>query len=184
MQITRDNSLLLVIDIQSRLAPHIAGNEPLARRTETLLAAAKLFGVPKLLTEHCPDRIGRVIEPLRSQFADDEIFEKTAFGATGHPEFIGRVQRNGRRLIVMTGMEAHVCVLQTALGLRARGFDVCIVADAVGSRAGRLVDREHALQRMAQAGCLLAGTETVLYEWIATAADPRFREALALVKAL
>jgi len=184
MQITRDNSLLLVVDIQNKLAPHIAGNETLTRRTEALLAGAKLLGVPKLLTEHCPSQIGRVIEPLRAQFGADEIFEKTAFGATGHPEFIARVQRSGRRMIVMTGMEAHVCVLQTALGLRANGFAVCIVADAVGSRTGRLVDREHALQRMAQAGCLLAGTETVLYEWTAAATDPRFREVLALVKSL
>jgi nicotinamidase-related amidase len=184
MQITRDNSLLLVVDIQSKLAPHIVGNETLTRRTETLLAAARLFGVPKLLTEHCPNQIGRAIEPLRSQFGADEIFEKTAFGATGHPEFIDRVRRTGRRLIVMTGMEAHVCVLQTALGLRAHGLDVCVVADAVGSRTGRLVDREHALQRMAQAGCLLAGTETVVYEWTAAATDPRFREVLSLVKAL
>jgi nicotinamidase-related amidase len=184
MQITRDNSLLLIVDIQSKLAPHIAGNETLTRRTEALLAAAKLFGVPKLLTEHCPGQIGRAIEPLRRQFGADEIFEKTAFGATGHPEFIARVQRAGRRTIVITGMEAHVCVLQTALGLRAHGYDVCIVADAAGSRSGRLVDREHALQRMAQAGCLLAGTETVLYEWTADASDPRLREVLALVKSL
>ncbi|GAB4466048.1 MAG: isochorismatase family protein [Burkholderiaceae bacterium] len=184
MQITRDNALLLVVDIQSRLAPHVVGNETLTRRTEALLAAARLFGVPKLLTEHCPGQIGRVIEPLRSQFGADEIFEKTAFGATGHPEFVERVRRTGRRLVVMSGMEAHVCVLQTALGLRANGFDVCIVADAVGSRTGRLVDREYALQRMAQAGCLLAGTETVLYEWTAVATDARFREVLALVKSL
>lgn len=184
MQITRDNSLLLVVDIQSKLAPHIADHETVIRRTDTLLAAAALFGVPKLLTEHCPNQIGPVIEPLRAQFAADEIFVKTSFGATGHPEFIARVQRTGRRTIVMTGMEAHVCVLQTALGLRAIGLDVCIVTDAVGSRGVRRDDRDFALQRMAQAGCLLAGTETVLYEWTGDATDPRFREVLKFVKAM
>lgn len=184
MQITRDNSALLVVDIQSRLAPHIADHETLIRRTDALLAAARLFGVPKLLTEHCPNQIGPVIEPVRVQFTADEIFVKTSFGATGHPEFVERVRRTGRRTIVMTGMEAHVCVLQTALGLRAGGFDVCIVTDAVGSRGVRRDDREYALQRMAQTGCLLAGTETVLYEWTGDAADPRFREVLKLVKAL
>lgn len=184
MQITRDNSLLLVVDIQSKLAPHIADHETVIRRTDTLLAAAALFGVPKLLTEHCPNQIGPVIEPLRAQFAADEIFVKTSFGATGHPEFIARVQRTGRRTIVTTGMEAHVCVLQTALGLRAIGLDVCIVTDAVGSRGVRRDDRDFALQRMAQAGCLLAGTETVLYEWTGDATDPRFREVLKFVKAM
>jgi len=184
MQITRDNSLLLVVDIQSKLAPHIADHETVIRRTDTLLAAAKLFVVPKLVTEHCPQQIGPVIEPLRAQFAADEIFVKTSFGATGHPGFIARVQATGRRTIVMAGMEAHVCVLQTALGLRAIGLNVCIVTDAVGSRGARRDDREHALQRMAQAGCLLAGTETVLYEWTGDATDPRFREVLKLVKAM
>lgn len=184
MQITRDRSALIVVDIQSKLAPHIADHETVIRRTDALLAAAKLFGVPKLLTEHCPHQIGPVIEPLRAQFAADEIFVKTSFGATGHPEFIARVQRTGRRTIVMTGMEAHVCVLQTALGLRAIGLDVCIVTDAVGSRGVRRDDRDFALQRMAQAGCLLAGTETVLYEWTGDATDPRFREVLKFVKAM
>jgi nicotinamidase-related amidase len=184
MQITRDRSALLVVDIQSKLAPHIADHETLIRRTDALLAAAALFGVPKLATEHCPNQIGPVIEPLRAQFAADEIFMKTSFGATGHPDFIARVQRTGRRTIVMTGMEAHVCVLQTALGLRAIGLDVCIVTDAVGSRGARRDDREFALRRLERAGCLLAGTETVLYEWTGDATDARFREVLKLVKAL
>lgn len=184
MQITRDRSTLLVVDIQSKLAPHIADHETVIRRTDALLAAARLFDVPRLLTEHCPQQIGPVIEPLRAQFAADEIFVKTSFGATGHPEFIARVQRMGRRTIVMTGMEAHVCVLQTALGLRAIGLDVCIVADAVGSRGVRRDDRDYALRRLQQAGCTLASAETVLYEWTGDATDARFREVLKLVKAM
>ncbi len=184
MRATRDNSLLLVVDIQVKLAPHIAGHQQLIRRTEALLGAAALFGVPKLVTEHCPAQIGAVIEPMRSRFAAGEIFEKTCFGAADHPEFVDRARQTGRSRIVVTGMEAHVCVMQTALGLRGRGFDVLVVADAVGSREARQFDRELALRRMAQAGCLLAGTETVLFEWAGSAIDPRFRAILAMVKGL
>ena len=184
MRIDRDQSLLLVIDIQSKLAPHIDGHEDLIRRTGVLLDAAVLFGVPKLLTEHCPDRIGPAIEPMRSRFAAGEIFGKTCFGAADHPEFVERVRARGRRQVIVTGMEAHVCVMQAALGLRALGFEVIVVADAVGSRAVRRYDRDLALQRMAQAGCLLAGTETVLYEWTGSAVEPRFREVLRMVKSL
>lgn len=184
MQLDRDDSALLVIDIQSKLAPHIAGHEDLIRHTNALLSAAELFSIPRLVTEHCPGQIGPVIEPMRSHFAPDEIFEKTAFGATGHPEFIERIQRVQRRRIVMTGMEAHVCVLQTALGLQQEGFHVFVVADAVGSRAPRALDRELALRRMAQAGCLLTTTETVLFEWTQHGTDMRFRDVLALVKSL
>jgi nicotinamidase-related amidase len=180
----RDNSLLLVIDIQSKLAPHVAGHEQLIRRTEALLGAAALFGVPKLLTEHCPAQIGAVIEPMRGRFAAGEIFEKTCFGAADHPEFVELARRGGRASIVVTGMEAHVCVMQTALGLRDQGFEVVVVADAVGSREVRRLDRELALRRMEQAGCVLAGTETVLFEWAGSGIDRHFRAILAAVKGL
>lgn len=184
MRIKRDESALLVIDIQQRLAPHIAGHEDLIRRTTALMQAAALFGIPRLVTEHCPAQIGMVIEPLRSQFAADEIFEKTAFGATDHPAFAERVQRTNRRQIVITGMEAHVCVLQTALGLQQQGFHVFIVADAVGSRAARQLDRELALRRMEQTGCMLVTAETVLFEWTELGTDACFRDVLAMVKSL
>ncbi len=184
MRLRREDSVLLVIDIQQRLAPHIAGHEDLIRRTTALMQAAALFGIPRLVTEHCPAQIGAVIEPLRSQFAPDEIFEKTAFGAADHPAFVDRVQRTQRRRIVMTGMEAHVCVLQTALGLQQEGFHVFIVADAIGSRQARQVDRELALRRMEQAGCIPVTTETVLFEWTEQGTDARFRDVLALVKSL
>lgn len=184
MRIDRDHSLLLVIDIQDRLAPHIDGHEELIRRTHALLDAAELFGVPRLLTEHCPGQIGPVIEPVRSRFAAGEIFGKTCFGAADHPEFVELVRARGRRQVIVTGMEAHVCVMQAALGLRSHGLEVIVVADAVGSRAARRHDRDLALQRMAQAGCLLAGTETVLFEWTRSGVDPGFRDVLRMVKAL
>ena len=184
MRATRENSLLLVVDIQSRLAPHIAGHEALIRRTEALLAASALFAIPKLVTEHCPSQIGPVIEALRRRFAQSEIFEKTCFGAADHPQFVELVRRTQRRQIVVAGMEAHVCVMQTALGLREHGFDVILAADAVGSRQPAQADREFALQRMAQGGCRLAGTETLLFEWAGSGTDPQFRDVLAIVKHL
>jgi len=184
MRIDRDDSVLLVIDIQRKLAPHIAGHEDLIRRTAALLQASDMFAIPRLVTEHCPNQIGVVIEPMRSRFAPDEIVEKTAFGAADDPAFIDRVQRTGRRRIVITGMEAHVCVLQTALGLQQQGFHVFVVADAVGSRAARQLDLKFSLRRMEQAGCVMVTTETVLFEWTQQGADPHFRDVLALIKAL
>jgi nicotinamidase-related amidase len=184
MRAERDTSLLLVIDIQSRLAPHVAGHRQLIHRTDALLAAADLLRIPKLLTEHCPAQIGPVIEPMRSRFAGGEVFEKTCFGAADHPEFVDRIRRTGRTKIVVTGMEAHVCVMQTVLGLRGHGFEVVVVADAVGSREARQLDRELALRRMEAGGCVLAGTETVLFEWTGSGTDPHFRAILSIVKAL
>jgi nicotinamidase-related amidase len=184
VRLDRDDSVLLVIDIQHKLAPHIAGHADIIRRTEALMTAARLFDVPHLLTEHCPNQIGAVIEPLRSEFAADEIFEKTAFSATDHSEFVERMQRTQRRQVVITGMEAHVCVLQAALGLQQQGFHVFVAVDAIGSRGVRKLDCELALRRMEQAGCVLTTTETVLFEWTQHGTDARFRDVLALVKAL
>jgi nicotinamidase-related amidase len=184
MRVNREDSLLLVVDIQSRLAPHIAGHEALLRRTQALLDAAAMFAIPKLVTEHCPDQIGPVIESLRHRFATAEIFEKTCFGAADHPQFVELVRRAQRRQIVLTGMEAHVCVMQSALGLREHGFEVIVAADAVGSRQPAQRDREFALQRMVQSGCRLAGTETLLFEWAGSGTDLQFRNLLAIVKDL
>jgi nicotinamidase-related amidase len=182
MRLAREDSLLLVIDIQRKLAPAIQHHERVTARTEALVTAADLFGVPKLITEHCPQQIGALVEPLRSRFRPGEIFEKTAFSATDHPEFLAMVRASGRRQVVMTGMETHVCVMQAALGLRGAGLDVWIVDDAVGSRAAAQRDRDLALARMANAGCVVAGTETVLFEWTRFATDQNFRSILALVK--
>ncbi|MGZ8254438.1 MAG: isochorismatase family protein [Burkholderiaceae bacterium] len=182
MRLDREDSLLLVIDIQRKLAPAIQDHERITARTDTLVSAAELFGIPKLITEHCPQQIGLLVEPLRSRFRVSEIFEKTAFSATDHPAFLDKVRASGRRRVVITGMETHVCVMQAALGLRAVGLDVWIVDDAVGSRQAAQRDRALALDRMSNAGCVVAGTETVLFEWTRYANDERFRSILALVK--
>jgi nicotinamidase-related amidase len=182
MRLAREDSLLLVIDIQRKLAPAIQDHERVTARTEALVTAAEFFGVPKLVTEHCPQQIGALVEPLRSRFRDDEIFQKTAFSATDHPEFLEKLRATRRRQVVMTGMETHVCVLQAALGLRGAGFDVWIVDDAVGSRPAAQRDRELSLARMRHAGCVVATAETVLFEWTRFATDERFRAVLAMVK--
>ncbi|HET7729763.1 MAG TPA: isochorismatase family protein [Usitatibacter sp.] len=182
-RLDRDRSQLLLVDIQERLAPHVEGHEALVARCDALLEAARMFGIPKTLTEHCPGDIGPAVARLRARFADGEIFAKTRFGATDHPHFASQFV-DGRSQVVVAGMEAHVCVMQTALGLAATGLQVFVVEDAVGSRAARAEDRRLALLRMREAGCTLLGTETVLFEWARAGDDPAFRDTLRLVKAL
>ena len=183
-RLARTASLLVVIDVQERLAPHVLGHEALIARTEALMSAAERFGIPRYATEHLPDRIGRTIPRLRDRFAPEAIFAKSCFGAPGHAEFNAMLATTGRRQAVLCGMEAHVCVMQTALGLAATGCDVFVVGDAVGSRPARQDDRRWALERMQRAGCIVAGAETVLFEWAERGDDPAFRDVLALVKAL
>jgi nicotinamidase-related amidase len=183
-RLDRDRSLLLVVDIQQRLVAHVQGHEAVIARSEALLAAARRLRVPCLLTEHCAADIGPVVPRLRERFDGGEIFAKTRFGATDHPEFESLLHAQGRTQLVVAGMEAHVCVLQTVLGLAARQYDVFVVGDAVGSRGARQTDRQFALDRMRTAGCTITGTETVLFEWTRAGDDAAFRDILALVKAL
>jgi nicotinamidase-related amidase len=183
-RLDRDCSLLLVIDIQAGLAPHVLHHEALVARTQALLAAARRFAMPCLVTEHCAAEIGPVIPQLRERCAPDEIFAKTRFGAAEHPAFVAQLRERGRRQVVVAGMEAHVCVLQTVLGLAAIGYDVYVVGDAVGSRGARAADRAFALERMRGAGATIVGAETALFEWTRAGDDAAFRDVLALVKAL
>ncbi len=183
-RLERDRSLLLAIDVQQRLAPHVLAHQALIARIEALTEAADRFGIPAFLTEHCPAQLGPVVAQLRNRFAADRIFEKTRFGAADHPAFDALLRATGRNQVVVAGMETHVCVMQTTLGLVAKGFELFVVGDAVGSRNARQADRQFALDRLRDAGCTLVGTETVLFEWTRAGDDAAFRDVLALVKAL
>lgn len=183
-RIARDRSVLLVVDIQARLAPHVLHHEALRARVRALIEAARRFAIPCLATEHCAEQIGPLVEDLRATLDPDEIFAKTRFGAADHPEFVAHLARTGRTQVIVAGMEAHVCVMQTSLGLVAAGYEVFAVADAIGARAARQADRRLALDRLRAAGCTLVGAETVLFEWTGAGDDAAFREILKLVKAL
>ncbi|MEP6657817.1 MAG: isochorismatase family protein [Betaproteobacteria bacterium] len=183
-RLARHGSLLLAVDIQERLAPHVEGSEALIERTRALMTAARRFGIACRLTEHCATQIGPVVAAVREGFTPDEIFNKTLFGATDHPAFVALLRATGAEHIVVAGMEAHVCVMQTVLGLLDEGFRVTAVADAIGARRARQADRQWALERMRAAGAILAGTETVLFEWTHSGNDPGFRAILQLVKNL
>jgi nicotinamidase-related amidase len=183
-RLERERSVLLVVDVQERLAPTIHDHAGLIARSEALIAAARRFGIPCVLTEHCADRIGPVIARLRERFAAGEIFAKTSFAATDHPAFEVMLRTHYRSQVVVAGIEAHVCVLQTVLGLIARGFEVHVAGDAVGSRATRQADRTFALERIASAGAVVAGTETILFEWSRAGDDAAFRDVLELIKRL
>jgi nicotinamidase-related amidase len=184
LRLDRDRSLLLVVDVQERLVPYVHEHARLVARVDALLSAARRLGIPALATEHCAAQLGPTVPSLRSRFAAGAVFAKTHFGATAHAEFGALLRGHDRTQVVVAGMEAHVCVLQTVLGLVGEGRDVLVVGDAVGSRGPRLADRGFALERMARAGCTVAGTETVLFEWARAGDDPAFRDILALVRAL
>lgn len=167
-------SLLILIDIQTRLVPAIAEAEAMITNARRLKDAAGLLGVPVLLTEQNPDALGGTVPGL----AGGETIAKMEFDVTRQDSFLDRVPAGAE--VILAGCEAHICVLQTALGLMGAGHRVRIVRDAVGSR--RNENREAALARLAAHGADIVTTEMAVFEWLGTAAHPRFREVVRLIK--
>lgn len=175
MRLSRSRSLLLVVDVQSRLLPAIDRGDDCLAQVQWLMNVAARLQVPVLATEHCPEHLGASHPAIRGLLPEDAILAKRHFSAVPdgllafHPE-------SQREQWVVTGTEAHVCVLQTALGLLAAGRQVYVVAEAVGSR--RDDDRQLALERLRQAGAVVVSREMVAFEWLETADAPEFRNLL------
>lgn len=180
--LNKDNSLLLVIDVQEKLAPAISGIDVLLTRLQALVRGAQTMNVPMMFTEHCPDRIGFTVDSIRELAPNATYVHKTYFGAVRVNEISEQIKSEERCQIVVAGTEAHVCVMQTALGLLEQGYDVFLVIDGIGSREPQ--DKKIAIERLYLAGAIPVTTEMVLFEWLEHADVGCFREVLNIVKEL
>ncbi|WP_133827489.1 isochorismatase family protein [Actinomycetospora succinea] len=168
--ISAADSTLLVVDLQERLMPVIAGADEVVENAGRLVRAATRLGIGVTATEQNPAGLGPTV-PATAALLPEPAIAKTSFAAGIDP---------GPGTIVAVGCEAHVCVLQTVLALRAQGRDVAVVADAVGSR--REANRDRALERMRAHGVDVVTTEMVVFEWLGSSDNAAFREVLTLVK--
>ena len=175
-----DQSCLAVVDIQERLAPAMAEDDRVQANTGVLLHAAKSLRVPVLVSEQYPKGLGPTVGSLVAAIPGDAIIEKMTFSCLGERAFSSRWAKLGRPQVVLCGIEAHVCVLQTALDFVAEGIDVFVVADAVSSRT--LENKSLGLERMRAAGAHIVSTEMVVFEWLGRAGTPEFKELSALIK--
>ncbi len=173
-------SSLVLVDYQARLMPAIHGADDVVAKALVLARAAALLDVPTIGTEQNPERLGPNTEALARVCR--HTVSKTHFGACEDGlQAALEAQAPGRQQVVIAGCEAHVCMLQTALGLLRAGRDVYVVENASGSR--RPLDHAAAMRRLAQAGATIVTHEMVLFEWLHDCRHPRFREVLALIKA-
>lgn len=156
-------SCLVVVDLQEKLAPAIAGGGQALGNCRRLMLAARKAGVPILLSEQYSKGLGASVPAVYELVKPAERFEKITFSCLGQPEFAQRLAALGRTRAVVVGMEAHICVLQTAMALIGAGYQVSLVADAVGSRDP--ADAEAALIRLARAGGSVVLTDDLLHHW-------------------
>jgi nicotinamidase-related amidase len=169
---------LLVIDVQEKLMVKIPGAAALERNIAFLIDGARLLDVPVVATEQYPKGLGPTVPELARRVPERP--DKLGFSCCAIPSVVDGFRLKGRSRIVLAGIESHVCVLNTALDLLAAEFRVYVAVDAVGSRFA--IDHETALRRLERAGVVLTTVETALFEMVAGAQHPRFKEVSALVQ--
>ena len=178
-----DDSVLLVMDVQGKLAGLVHEHAQMQANVQRLIQSAELLKIPVLWTEQAPDKIGPTIEPIaRLLFPLVKPIAKRSFSAYPCPEFKDALKKSGRSQILMTGIETHVCVYQTARDLRYYGYEVQVVADAVSSRTQ--ANTNIALERMRAEGITITSAEMALCEWLGGADHPQFKEIMANIKRL
>lgn len=177
-------SCLVIVDVQEQLFVAVPSGPRVEANIALLLDVADALEIPVIVTEHMAEKIGRTITPLSSRFPKGaEIVAKSYFAATDEPTFsnaITAMAASGRTTFLVTGMEAHVCVQQTALGLTHLGHTVMIAADAVGSRDHE--DKTIAIERLRDRGCEIVTAEAIAFEWLERGDTPAFRKLLRTIR--
>lgn len=178
--IERERSCLMVVDVQTRLLPVMDAPAQVVSGCALLLEAASVLGIPSIATEQYPAGLGPTVDRLGERLAEEAVFGKIQFSAVRNPAIRGKVETLGRDTLVICGIEAHVCVLQTAMGFAAEGYRCCVVADATSSRLAS--NHAAAMARLRAAGIWVVTTEMVAFEWLAEAGTPEFRQLIRLIK--
>jgi nicotinamidase-related amidase len=172
-----DNSILLLVDIQTRLVNAMPeeASESMLTSCSSLAKAADLLDIPVFLTEQYPQGLGKTADSLNDALnSNTQRFEKTQFSCCAADGFMEALSQSKRKQIIIAGQEVHVCILQSAFELMQQGYQVHIIEDATCSRKAE--HKFYALQRMQQAGATISNFESVLFEWLKDAQHPHFSE--------
>lgn len=171
---------MVVVDVQERLAPAIAGGAAAVERIGLVLEAAAALKIPVLASEQYPQGLGPTVADLATRLPEASRIAKTHFSCLREPDFAARWSALSRKQVLLCGMEAHVCVLQTALDFLAAGIETFVLADGVGSR--REANRTLALQRLIAGGAIPLPAESAVFEWLGDSSNPAFRQLIARIR--
>lgn len=176
----RDDAVLVVIDMQARLVPAIAQAPAVVRACRRAIRALDLLAVPVIFTEQYPQGLGPTVEGVAELFGERRPVAKTSFGCFNCNAFAQAVEQAGRRSLLLCGIEAHICVYQTAVQALNRGFAVYLLEDAIGARTAQAC--RSGLARLALAGAVPSHTEMAIYELMGAAGSQEFRAMLTVIK--
>ena len=183
MKCNGDDSTLLLIDLQTKLMSAMPRKviDRLKKNSILLLKAASLLSIPVIVTRQYPNGLGPVDDEITEMLDENTLqYDKTCFSCADVDELVDTLKKNGRKQIILAGIEAHICVIQTALDLQSSGFRVFVVIDAVASRHRE--NYENAISRLQQAGIVCINTESVVFEWLQDASHQAFKTLSAMVR--
>jgi len=178
--LNRDTAALVLVDVQGKLATLMQDSEKVIDNCHRLVQGARLFSLPIFWNEQLPEKLGPTVPRLAESLAGLAPLPKSSFSCWGNPAFRDAVRASGRRQLLLAGIEAHVCVYQTAQDLLAEGYEVYLVADAVSSRRAECL--RIAVERIIADGARLSCVEMALFELLQAAEGETFREMLRIVK--
>jgi len=179
-KLNRGDSLLVVVDVQDKLLHAIHDWQTVLDNTIRMVKFAQALGVPVMVTEQYPKGLGPTNAQVRELFPDFGAIEKTSFSCFGADGLHDVLLALEVKTLVLVGIEAHICVEQTAIDALARGYNVQIIYDAVGSRS--LENKELGINKIRQVGGIISGVEIALYEWLERAGTTEFKNILPLIK--
>jgi len=176
----RDGSVLVVVDVQDKLLQAIHGWQDVLANTVKMVKIAHALGIPVIVTEQYPKGLGETNKELMGVLSPCSIFEKTVFSCFGTEGFGDRLKELDAKTIVIVGIEAHICVNQTAHDSLAAGYKTHIISDSVGSRnpSNKMIG----LDKMRQSGVVISSVEIALYEWLKRSDTKEFKDMLPLIK--
>lgn len=180
MRIIKDNTVAVVIDIQERLFPHMFNKSQLEMNVQILLKGLDILGMPFLLTEQYSKGLGSTIPSIKSSLEETRPIEKLTFSCCGENRFITELNKINKKYVILAGIEAHVCVLQTVLDLVEFGFQPVLVEDCVSSR--RENDKLIAIERIRKSGAIVTTYESILLELCQVAGSEKFKQISKLIK--
>ncbi|STQ75492.1 isochorismatase family protein [Grimontia hollisae] len=178
--LSRKNTGLVVVDVQGKLARLVHDSERVIANCETLVKGAKVLGLPIILLEQNPDKLGCTVDELKAHLDGVDPISKFTFNACEAPEFLEAVKAMKADTWLICGIEAHICVYQTARGLVDAGFNVELVSECVSSRT--LSNVQLGINRSKDNGVTITGLEMCLYELVQDCRNPAFKQILSLVR--
>ncbi len=176
----RQNTGLVVVDVQGKLARLVDDSDALIANCGKLIQGAQVLGLPIIRLEQNPEKLGATVDELNDLLSGAKPIPKFTFNACDEPKFVEAVRAKDVETWLVCGIEAHICVYQTAMGLLDLGYKVQVVNDCISSRTA--LNKKLAISRMREAGIQITGVEMSLYELVKDCRAPEFKLILSLIR--